>query len=199
MLLHALRPAPLVFTDLSYALDLTSQRARWSASTGGRQPALVRLVRGTPPPLRPLAGSELTLVKREPLDAKRYRVELLLRPALGARCVTLTQLGGGRVLESRVNGHAPHPNVRFSPELDKKLWQLVTGQRLSSSFNLYYCGASPEPVRLELVTAGRGLFLDLTDAHDGLPAGLLDLPRLGPELRFDANGNRTLVEHRVQL
>lgn len=199
MLLHALRPAPPVFTDLSYALDLGTRRARWSASTGGSEAALVRLVRGAPPPLRALPGSELSLVEREPLDAKRYRVELLLRLAPGARCVTLTQLGGGRVLESRVNGHAPHPNVRFSPELDKKLWQLATGQRLSNSFNLYYCGSSPEPVRLELITAGRGLFLDLTDVHDGLPAGLLDLRRLGPELRFDANGNRTLVEHRVQL
>lgn len=193
------RPSAPTFTDLYYAFDVATKGARYSATTGLSHPALRQFLLEQAAPPSPLPPSELTLEGRVALASGRYRQTLLLRPATGARCVTLTQIAGARVLELSINGQAPRPNVRFSPELDKKLWTLVTGQRPLDAFNFGYCGGRGEPVRLELLTAGRTLFFEISDTHDGLPAGALDLEQLAPKLHFDLNGNRTLIGHRVQL
>jgi hypothetical protein len=142
-----------------------------------------------------MEGSRVRRVAELPRGALRELV-LSIQPA-GARCVSLLQLSGGHVKSVLLNGKAPRPNVRFSPDLDKKLWSFVTGQQLRGGFSLAYCGAGSEPLRVELTTEATPLELEVVDEYPGLPSELA--PRLPPDLRFDLGGNHSELVRSVRF
>jgi hypothetical protein len=204
-------PTP-TFTDFAYALDQDANRAQWLASVGTRHewvravlspqetteyfPGKTTLAASAP--VVPLSSSQVALVSDVRQNGER-RLGLLVELAPGSRCVSLLQLSGGAVQSSSINGKSPHPNVRFGPEIDKKLWYIVTGERLSDGWSVSYCGLSGRPLRLDLVMTDEPLKLRVIDTTDGLPApagALLPRPQ---DLLFDLNGNRSLVKRELML
>jgi hypothetical protein len=205
-------PPPPTFTDFAYALDQDAKRAHWLASVG-TQHDWVRAALGrhevteyipgkatlaAAAPIVALGSSQVALVSDVRQNGQR-RLALSVELAPGARCVSLLQLSGAVVRSSSINAKFPHPNVRFGPEIDKKLWYIVTGERLSDGWSLSYCGSNARPLLLELVMTDQPLELRVIDTKDGLPvAASALLPR--PEgLFFDINGNCSLAKRDLIL
>jgi len=190
-----LRAKPLTYTDLTYWLDARSAGGRFIASSGLDHPWLRSFLKHAQAPRVPRGTSAIRPVS-ESRQGSRRELVLSIEPA-GARCVSLMQLSGGHVSSVTLNGKAPRPNVRFSPELDKKLWSLVTGQQLPGGFSLSYCGASTEPLRVELTTEAASLELEIVDEYPGLPSEFE--PRLPPDLRFEPGGNHSDLVRSVRF
>jgi hypothetical protein len=202
-------------SSLTLAVDADAHRARWL--TPERRPGpWLRGAAGEPVGREPPArfrpeGEAWSWSDAPPVDlpAPEVRVSygaivrgaravtLVARSLRGARCLSAWQTAGPAIAAARVNGAAPAAWVRFSPEVDRRLWTLVTGQRLYGGWNLEHCGAPGEPVAIELaLPPGAHADLRVADSSDGLS---LPVPPRPAGVLPGYDGDRTIVSRGIAL
>ena len=128
-------------------------------------------------------------------DGQR-RLQLRVSSPRGAPCFYLWHTSGAKILGTRIAGHPVVPLVRFSPETDAKLWELVAG-RSRSDWKLHFCGLDGDGVRIDLRLASAAqLSLRLVDISYGFPPGLPVASRPAHLIPYE-NSDVTLVSRAV--
>lgn len=185
-------PGPASGYTINYALDSQAQRALW-ASTDGAEDAFTRQFLGdlpergrfesfrsdqplsvAPAPLLDLPAPALDVLSDTWLGGER-RIILRVRSRRAARSLSLWETNGVAFSTYALDGSQPVQLIRFDPELDRKLYRLLSGTEDDGRFGLELFATPAQGSLLTLTTQHAGpLELRLSDCSKGLaltPAG----------------------------
>lgn len=181
-------PGPPSGNTIDYALDTQARRAFWMSSDAvldeftrrflGEQPERGRFesfradvpLSAAAAPVVALPAPALDLISDTWLAGTR-RVLLRVRSRRAARSLRLWEASGVAFEGHSFDGSPSLALVRFSPELDRKLYRLLSGTHDDGRFGLSLFSARPEGSLLSLTTRHEGpLELRLVDGSKGLAA-----------------------------
>jgi len=205
-------PGPAVGNAVAYGLDTEAQRARW-LSTDARMDDWKRQLLGAEPararlpafmserapfvndaPLVELVPPRLELVSDGWGSDGLRVVSLRVRSPRAARNIQVWEANGVEFSRLAFEGVEPIALVRFSPELDRRLFRLLSGVDDGGLWSVSIFAPAPEGVQLTLSTRHEGaLVLRCSDRSEGLalqPSGLA--PR-APDWTEGYPGDHTLV------
>jgi hypothetical protein len=205
-------PRPAVGNAVAYALDGETRHARW-LSTDARMDDWKRQLLGEQPQRAQLPGFRLDrppflldapLVELEPPrlelvsdgwgSAGLRVVSLRVHSPRAARNLQVWEASGVELSSFQFEGVDPIPLVRFSPELDRRLFRLLSGVEDGGLWSVSIFAPAPEGVLLTLSTRHEGaLELRCSDRSEGLalqPSGVS--PR-APDWTEGYPGDHTLV------
>lgn len=205
-------PAPPVGNGVAYALDSEARHARW-LSTDARLDDWKRQLLGDAPERARLLAFRLDrppLVSDAPLiDIEPPRLELVsdawgadglrnlsvrVRSPRAARNLQVWEANGTELSRFQLDGVAPISLVRFSPELDQRLFRLLSGADDGGLWSVSVFAPPPEGVLLTLSTPHAGaLELRCTDRSEGWPLQPSGLAPRAPDWTEGYPGDHTLV------
>jgi hypothetical protein len=184
--LIARQRGPAVGNTVAYAIDAATQRALW-LSPDPQRDAYKQQFLGDHPEHRRVEAfrsstllwtSEAPRLAAEPpalrlisdtWTTEGRHVVLSLRSPRGARALTCWAASGAPIARWRLDGTAPISLVRFSPALDQRLLELLTGMSDEGRWGMTVSGLPAQGSLLELWTPYTGpLSLRCMDRSDGL-------------------------------
>jgi hypothetical protein len=184
----AIDPGPPTGNTINYALESQARRAFWMTADGrkddftaqflGNDPELGRFeafradlpLAAAAAPVVALPAPVLDLISDTWLGGTR-RIILRARSRRAARGLKVWETSGVSFDGYSFDGSPPVELVRFSPELDRKLYRLLSGTYDDGRFGVSLFSARPEGSVLSLTTRHEGaLELRLFDSSKGLAA-----------------------------
>jgi peptidase M28-like protein len=187
-------PGPAVGNAVAYALDSEARRARWVSADAEMDDWKRQLLGDTPErvrvpaflsegplyvqdaPLAPLEPPRLELVSDAWGSDGRRTLSLRARSPRGARNLRVWEANGVQFTSLRFDGAEPIALVRFSPELDRRLFRLLSGMDDGGLWSVSMFAPGPDGALLTLSTTHAGaLELRCTDRSEGLvlqPSGM---------------------------
>jgi hypothetical protein len=179
--------------SLVYALDADTHDARWLSygassdafvaqrvpddapwlSLPAFSPGGVRAARGAQAASLALHPAEIEVEGDETTGDTRH-LTLRVRAGRFARCLRMWDDGGAPIVRARIGDADVHELVRFSHEMDQKLWRLVSGDETPRVWRATVCAVGPDGVELELFSRlGAPVRLRVVEVSDGLPDATL--------------------------
>jgi hypothetical protein len=204
-------PNPPVSNSVAYVVDPDARRAHWASADAelddwtrqfvGHEPEMGTLPQfglGSPMFLKtaPFVALEPPTVElvSDTWSADQRTVVLRVRSARSARTLTVWESMGVQFSELRFDGTEPLPIVRFSRELDHRLFYLLAGLSDDGLWSVMLFNAKPEGSWLALTTTHDGpLEFRSTDRSEGLSMLPSRFAPRSSEWTEGYPGDRTLV------
>jgi Peptidase family M28 len=203
--------APPAGNSVGYAVDSNARRARWVSADPfeddwkrqflGAHPERGRLAEL--PPERPLLMNAAPFVALEPpvlelvsdiMSGSERTLVLSVRSPRAARSLIVWEATGVQFSAFRFDESAPFAIVRFTPELDQRLFRLLSGLGDGGLWSATLFSTPPQGSRLALSTRHRGaLELRSADRSEGLAVLPSDFVPRSERYTQGYPGDHTLV------
>lgn len=139
------------------------------------------------------------LILKDSTEGDLRTVDLRISSERGARCISLWEENELDMVETLIEDHEPRQLFRLSPELDRKIWALISGQDQKRGWRLRHCALDAEGFKLSLKFSEKDKpSLRIVDESFGtsMPEGISPRPK---NLIHDSASDRTLVSTLLQL